>query len=172
MEAVLANLKEWFQDRKQHLDLFDETKTGKQDNPLYILGDLVWLSWMAVIVSGIVLMLWYIPTTTGAYRSIQHITLDLPFGWLVRGIHKYGGDMLITVIFCTPPKSSSASVMAVSVLPVPLGPTSMNTPTAIANSMAKNDSSSVAGNRVRNSPSTLRWEDSDTPKSPWARRKM
>ena len=41
MEAVLANLKEWYQDRKQHLDLFDETKTERQDNPFYILGDLV-----------------------------------------------------------------------------------------------------------------------------------
>jgi quinol-cytochrome oxidoreductase complex cytochrome b subunit len=98
VEAVLANLKEWFQDRKQHLDLFDETKTARQDNPLYILGSLVWLSWMVVIVSGVVLMLWYIPTTTGAYRSIEHITYDIPFGWLVRGLHKYGGDMLITCI--------------------------------------------------------------------------
>jgi quinol-cytochrome oxidoreductase complex cytochrome b subunit len=98
VEAVLANLREWFQDRKQHLDLFDETKTDKQDNPLYVLGDLVWLSWMVVIVSGVILMLWYIPTTTGAYRSIEHITYDIPFGWLVRGMHKYGADMLITCI--------------------------------------------------------------------------
>ena len=98
MEAVLANLKEWLQDRKQHLDLFDETKTTHLDNPLYTLGGLVWLSWMIVIVSGVILMLWYIPTTTGAYRSIEHITLDIPFGWLVRGMHKYGADMLITVI--------------------------------------------------------------------------
>ncbi len=98
MEAVLANLKEWLQDRKQHLDLFDETKTARLDNPLYTLGSLVWLSWMIVIVSGVILMLWYIPTTTGAYRSIMHITYDIPFGWLVRGMHKYGADMLITCI--------------------------------------------------------------------------
>ena len=98
MEAVLADLKEWLQDRKQHLDLFDETKTARLDNPLYTLGGLVWLSWMIVIVSGVILMLWYIPTTTGAYRSILHITYDIPLGWLVRGMHKYGADMLITVI--------------------------------------------------------------------------
>ncbi|TMI78304.1 MAG: hypothetical protein E6H03_12315, partial [Bacillati bacterium ANGP1] len=98
MEAVLADLKEWLQDRKQHLDLFNETKTARLDNPLYTLGGLVWLSWMIVIVSGVILMLWYIPTTTGAYRSILHITYDIPLGWLVRGMHKYGADMLITVI--------------------------------------------------------------------------
>lgn len=98
MEAVLANLKEWLQDRRQHLDIFDETKTARLDNPLYTLGGLVWLSWMIVIVSGVILMLWYIPTTTGAYRSIMHITYDIPLGWLVRGMHKYGADMLITVI--------------------------------------------------------------------------
>jgi ubiquinol-cytochrome c reductase cytochrome b subunit len=98
VNAVLANLKEWLQDRKQHLDLFDETKTAQQNNPLYILGGLVWLSWMVVIVSGLLLMLWYIPTTTGAYQSIEHITYDIPFGWLVRGMHKYGADMLIICI--------------------------------------------------------------------------
>jgi quinol-cytochrome oxidoreductase complex cytochrome b subunit len=98
VDAVLANLKEWLHDRKQHLDLFDETKTAQRDSPLYILGGLVWLSWMVVIVSGILLMVWYIPTTTGAYRSIEHITYDIPFGWLVRGMHKYGADMLITCI--------------------------------------------------------------------------
>jgi len=53
---------------------------------------------MVVIVSGVILMLWYIPTTTGAYRSIEHITYDIPFGWLVRGMHKYGADMLIICI--------------------------------------------------------------------------
>ncbi len=95
---MLANLKEWLQDRKQHLDLFDETKTAQQGNPLYILGGMVWLSWMVVIVSGVILMLWYIPTTTGAYRSIEHITYDIPFGWLVRGMHKYAADMLIICI--------------------------------------------------------------------------
>jgi quinol-cytochrome oxidoreductase complex cytochrome b subunit len=95
---MLANLKEWLRDRKQHLDLFDETKTAQQGNPLYILGGLVWLSWMVVIVSGVILMLWYIPTTTGAYRSIEHITYDIPFGWLVRGMHKYAADMLIICI--------------------------------------------------------------------------
>jgi ubiquinol-cytochrome c reductase cytochrome b subunit len=98
VDAVLANLKEWLHDRKQHMDLFDETKTAQRENPLYILGGLVWLSWMVVIVSGIILMVWYIPTTTGAYRSIEHITYDIPFGWLVRGMHKYGADMLITCI--------------------------------------------------------------------------
>ena len=98
MEAVLANLREWLHDRKQHLDLFDETKTAQQDNPLYIIGGMVWLSWIIVVVSGIILMVWYIPTTTGAYRSILHLTEDIPFGWLVRGMHKYGADMLVISI--------------------------------------------------------------------------
>ena len=95
---MLANLKEWLQDRKQHLDLFDETKTDKQGNPLYILGSLVWLSWIILFATGVILMLWYIPTITGAYRSVEHITLDIPFGWLIRGMHKYGTDMFIVAI--------------------------------------------------------------------------
>src|ERR1700690_3549296 len=37
-------------------------------------------------------------------------------------------DMLMTVMFCSPPYSRSASVSAVSVLPVPDVPTIRNTP--------------------------------------------
>jgi ubiquinol-cytochrome c reductase cytochrome b subunit len=98
VEAVLANLREWLRDRKEHLDLFDETNAARQDNPLYILGGLVLLSWIILIVTGVILMLWYIPTPTEAYRSIKHITYDIPFGWLVRGMHVYGTDLLIVAI--------------------------------------------------------------------------
>jgi hypothetical protein len=36
--------------------------------------------------------------------------------------------MLIVMMFCSPPNSKSLSASAVSVLPTPDGPTSMNTP--------------------------------------------
>ncbi len=91
-------LREWFSERKQKLDLFDETQVERYDNPLYILGQIVYFSWIVVIVSGILLMIWYEPTTHGAYNSVLRIQREIPFGWLVRGMHKYGADMLIIAI--------------------------------------------------------------------------
>jgi quinol-cytochrome oxidoreductase complex cytochrome b subunit len=91
-------LREWFRERKEKLDLFDETYADRQDNPLYILGQVVYFSWIAVVVSGILLMIWYEPTTHGAYNSILRIQKEVPLGWLIRGVHKYGADMLILAI--------------------------------------------------------------------------
>jgi quinol-cytochrome oxidoreductase complex cytochrome b subunit len=91
-------LREWFSERKQKLDLFDETNVERYDNPLYLLGQIVYFSWIVVIASGILLMIWYEPTTHGAYTSILRIQHEIPFGWLIRGMHKYGADMLIIAI--------------------------------------------------------------------------
>jgi quinol-cytochrome oxidoreductase complex cytochrome b subunit len=101
---------EWLRERRQKLDLFDETLVAQQDNPLYLMGPMLYYFWLVTVVTGVILMLWYEPTTTGAYTSIERIQNDvgrlgfllgrpLALGGLIRGLHKYGGDALITVIF-------------------------------------------------------------------------
>ncbi|MDR5694063.1 MAG: cytochrome b N-terminal domain-containing protein [Armatimonadota bacterium] len=89
---------EWIKDRKEHLDLFDETNVHRQGNPFYLLGPMVYYFWLITIVSGLLLMIWYEPTTAGAYNSILHIQHEIPLGWLIRGLHKYGADALIIAI--------------------------------------------------------------------------
>ncbi len=101
---------EWLRERRQKLDLFDETLVAHQDNPLYLMGPMLYYFWLVTVVTGVILMLWYEPTTTGAYSSIERIQNDvgplgfflgrpLALGGLIRGLHKYGADALITVIF-------------------------------------------------------------------------
>ena len=101
---------EWLRERREKLDLFDETLVVRQDNPLYLMGPMLYYFWLITVVTGVILMLWYEPTTTGAYSSIDRIQNDvgrlgvflgrpLALGGLIRGLHKYGADALITVIF-------------------------------------------------------------------------
>ncbi len=101
---------EWLRERRQKLDVFDETLVVHQDNPLYLMGPMLYYFWLVTVVTGVILMLWYEPTTTGAYSSIERIQNDvgrlgfflgrpLALGGLIRGLHKYGADALITVIF-------------------------------------------------------------------------
>ena len=104
-------LRDWLRERREKLDLFDETLVARQSNPLYLMGPLLYYFWIIVVATGIVLMLWYEPTTTGAYTSIERIQNEIGrTGWtlfgrpvvlggLIRGLHKYGADALITVIF-------------------------------------------------------------------------
>ncbi|MGQ0570585.1 MAG: cytochrome b [Armatimonadota bacterium] len=98
MAAALANLQEWYRDRRAKLDLFDETLVGQQANPLFLLGPMLYYFWMVTVVSGVILMFWYEPTTMGAYNSILHIQHEVPLGWLVRGMHKYAADGVIVTI--------------------------------------------------------------------------
>src|SRR2546425_7320921 len=103
-------VRDWLVQRRQKLDLFDETLVARQDNPLYLMGPMLYYFWLVTVVTGVILMLWYEPTTTEAYSSIEHIQNDvgrlgfllgrpLAVGGLIRGLHKYGADALITVIF-------------------------------------------------------------------------
>ncbi len=50
------------------------------------------------IASGILLMLYYHPTEAGAYESVQKIMHDVPYGWLVRSVHVWGGHLFIAVV--------------------------------------------------------------------------
>jgi quinol-cytochrome oxidoreductase complex cytochrome b subunit len=83
-------------DRIKNLDFFDENYVTKQkENVWYKLGSLQWLGWMITVVSGALLVGFYIPTAEQAYSSIINIQENVPFGWLVRGMHKYGADTFI-----------------------------------------------------------------------------
>jgi menaquinol-cytochrome c reductase cytochrome b subunit len=50
-------------------------------------------------VTGIILAMYYKPDPTTAYGSIKHITNDVTWGFLVRGMHKWGASVMIVVVF-------------------------------------------------------------------------
>jgi quinol-cytochrome oxidoreductase complex cytochrome b subunit len=82
-------------DRFGKMDVFDETKTDlQQSSPWYQLGSIAYLYWMITIVTGLVLVAVYLPTTFQAYDSIIVIKNDIFMG-IIRGMHKYGGDGII-----------------------------------------------------------------------------
>jgi quinol-cytochrome oxidoreductase complex cytochrome b subunit len=87
-------------DRLKNVDFFDETFVDKQKvNVWYKLGPIQWLTWIITVVTGALLVMFYIPTAEQAYDSIIIIQENIPFGWLIRGMHKYGADAFIVI--CT-----------------------------------------------------------------------
>ena len=50
-------------------------------------------------ITGIVLAMYYTPNPDQAYQSIQSITDDVTWGWLVRGMHKWGASAMIVIVF-------------------------------------------------------------------------
>lgn len=86
----------WVTDRVDGIDIFDEHYAAEaKTNPWYTLGSLVWLFWVITMISGCILMAWYIPSISEAFNSVYRIQFEVPFGGIIRGVHKYGADAVI-----------------------------------------------------------------------------
>lgn len=49
------------------------------------------------IITGIFLAVYYVASPSQAYESVRYITDEVPFGFLVRGIHRWGASALVVL---------------------------------------------------------------------------
>lgn len=95
-EGGLAAVLDWTKTRINNIDIFDEHYQREAvTNPFYALGPIFYLVWFIVMVTGCVLIIWYIPTKAEAFDSIFKIQWHIPLGGVIRGMHKYGADAMI-----------------------------------------------------------------------------
>jgi quinol-cytochrome oxidoreductase complex cytochrome b subunit len=62
------------------------------------LGVLSLIAALALTVTGVLLMVYYVPSAEGAYGSIQDINSVVPFGGLVRNIHRWAGHAMVLLV--------------------------------------------------------------------------
>src|SRR3990172_5478222 len=64
------------------------------------LGGISALLFVVLVVTGMLEMFLYIPTPDLAYDSLQHITFQAPFGWLLRNMHYWAAQgMVVSATF-------------------------------------------------------------------------
>lgn len=87
-------------------DVINKITTSKY-NPFYYHGALPQFYLWVLYLSGLLLFAYYIPTIDNAYASeklinaftsVKYITETIPFGVVVRGIHRYAGDAMVLTI--------------------------------------------------------------------------
>ncbi|MCB0880473.1 MAG: cytochrome b N-terminal domain-containing protein [Thermoleophilia bacterium] len=66
---------------------------------LHTLGFCLLIVFVNQAVTGSILAMYYQPGANTAYESIQRIMFDFDFGWLVRGMHKWGASAMIVLMF-------------------------------------------------------------------------
>lgn len=66
-------------------------------NWFYTLGSATLFVAINQAVTGILLTLYYVPTPDHAYDSVVYITTQLPFGWLIRGLHHWGASAMVVL---------------------------------------------------------------------------
>ena len=74
-------------------------KVPKGLNWFYTFGSATMFAFMNQAVTGVFLAMYYDPSVTRAYESIEHISNDVFLGELVRGMHLWGATVMVVLIF-------------------------------------------------------------------------
>lgn len=99
---MLERIKNWFEVRigldnlvRTHLT---EYRVPKNINVFYTFGFVALAGYLIQVVSGIFLFIYYIPHTDHAFRSVQGIMNNVPYGWLFRQMHVMGSNLMIASV--------------------------------------------------------------------------
>jgi len=65
----------------------------------YYFGGIALMLFAVQVVSGILLLMYYVPSADAAYESVQYITSKVRFGWLVRSVHVWSANLMILSVF-------------------------------------------------------------------------
>lgn len=101
--------------KKQALALYDwvDFRTGARDlvkeqlteyrvppklNKWYSLGGLALFVLIMQLVTGVLLLVYYVPSTEEGFASVQRIMLEIPYGWLIRISHAVGSHAMVIIL--------------------------------------------------------------------------
>jgi cytochrome b6 len=65
----------------------------------YYLGGMTLFFFGVQVATGILLLLYYRPSSAEAYDSVQFIMTRVPFGWLIRSIHSWSANLMVAAAF-------------------------------------------------------------------------
>jgi ubiquinol-cytochrome c reductase cytochrome b subunit len=97
-----ASIKNWLEIRigldeliKTHLT---EYRVPKNINLLYTLGFVALVTFALQVITGLFLLIYYIPYSEMAFRSVQEIMSTVPYGWLFRQMHVVGSTLMVVLV--------------------------------------------------------------------------
>lgn len=91
---------ERYQVRERFKTVFtDKTVPTYATSLFYCFGGLTTLSFAIQVLSGALLLMYYVPDVDKAYQSVHYIQNVVPYGWLLRGSHFMGANAMVTMVF-------------------------------------------------------------------------
>jgi quinol-cytochrome oxidoreductase complex cytochrome b subunit len=76
-----------------------EYPTPKNLNYWWNFGSLAGVTLVIMIVTGVVLAMYYVPHGAMAFDSVERIMRDVNYGWLIRYVHANGGSMFFLAVY-------------------------------------------------------------------------
>jgi quinol-cytochrome oxidoreductase complex cytochrome b subunit len=62
------------------------------------MGGITFLMFLVTAVTGVLLMFYYRPTGEYAYRDLQYLEFDIPFGMLLRNMHRWAAHGMVIAV--------------------------------------------------------------------------
>lgn len=99
-----SGIMEWIDARfpatKMWREHVSEYYAPKNFNFWYFFGSLALVVLVNQLVTGIWLAMFYKPSATEAFASVEYIMRDVSLGWLLRNLHECGASFFFVVIYC------------------------------------------------------------------------
>lgn len=99
---MLKQLSDWLDNRTGYKHLLHETL----DEPVkggarwrYVFGSAVTTAFMIQLVTGVLLMTAYSPSSSTAWGSVYYISYEMVGGWFIRGLHHFGAQAMVVLLF-------------------------------------------------------------------------
>jgi len=100
--TLIKGIIDWIDVRVGIREIADKELTGytlpRSINSWYSLGSVLLVAFGLQVLTGILLLIYYVPDADKAFKSVSHIMNDVPFGWLIRMIHAVGSNMMVLAL--------------------------------------------------------------------------
>ena len=64
----------------------------------YVFGSAALIIFLLQVVTGIWQLFYYVQTLSEAYNSLNYLRTEVPFGWLIHGIHYWGAIVMVVLV--------------------------------------------------------------------------
>lgn len=100
--TLLKRLYDWIDVRIGAREIVDKELTGyllpRNINVWYSMGSILLVIFSLQVLTGILLLIYYVPDSDKAFTSVSNIMNQVPFGWLIRLCHAVGSNMMVLVL--------------------------------------------------------------------------
>jgi ubiquinol-cytochrome c reductase cytochrome b subunit len=101
--TLLKKVVDWLDVRIGIREVTEKELTGyilpRNINVWYSMGSILLFAFALQVVSGMLLLIYYVPDADKAFKSVTSIMNDVPYGWLIRMCHAVGSNMMVLVLF-------------------------------------------------------------------------
>ncbi len=99
MSAVGSRISAWLDERLPLAALREvaahKTVPVHRLSVFYFFGGMSLFFFVVQVLTGMLLMLYYRPSSDGAYESVEFLMTTVPFGWMIRSIHSWSANLMV-----------------------------------------------------------------------------